>query len=331
MKKTILDYINLFLLAILLVLTLLYFATFIQNKGGEKVLWTAIIESNSGNSSAEKSNTIKIIDAHFFNSFNNSEFNLDNESGTMTNSNNQNKIYFESNADLLPDSLQLKYFSIDERKFYLLNTPIPYDKILNFAKNNKRFAKLYIEIFPKGKIILTFDQENSERNQISVFRAKEVQGNLDLLVFRKSLGEMHNDYKDILNITDFSDLFQNQYQWICTIKIEKEGQLQRIFAYSFDDESIDDLEEETKIVRRNIPKTLRIDWENTQKYGVDYTFSPNEILSAFRKLDEIKSSEPIEISFQLFEKKAPECKLSKNGQTIILKNLYPNLPIAYVD
>ena len=331
MKKTILDYINLFLLAILLILTLLYFATFIQNKGGEKVLWTAIIESNSGNSSAEKSNTIKIIDAHFFNSFNNSEFNLDNESGTMTNSKNQNKIYFESNADLLPDSFQLKYFSIDERKFYLLNTPIPYDKILNSAKNNKKLAKLYLEIFPNGKIILTFDQENSERKQLSTFKAKEVQGNLDLLVFRKSSGQLYNDFEDLLNITDFSDLFQNQYGWICKIKMENEGQLQRINTYSFLDESIDDVEDESKIEKRNIPKTFRIDWKDNQEYGVQYHFSPNEILTAFRKLNEIKSSEPITISFELAPNKLPTCKISKGGEVIPLKNLYPELPVEYAD
>ncbi|KMQ68407.1 hypothetical protein ACM39_07775 [Chryseobacterium sp. FH2] len=106
--------------------------------------------------------------------------------------------------------------------------------------------------------------------------------------------------------------------------------LKDVYANSYSDEAID-IPEDNEVSRmRNIPRTIYIDWGKKKKYGIQYSFNPNEILNAFRKLNEV-DTEPIEIKFKLFQNKYPQCEISKRGIIIPLKELYPHLPTKYVD
>lgn len=331
MKSKILNILNIILLGILVVLIMLYFMAKVKNKENEKVMWTAEIRSFSENSSPSNPNITKVINGVFYNTFNNSTRKIDNDSKDLTSAESRESIYFQKDTELLPDSLNLKYFSIDERKFYQLQTKIPYDLIKNSEQNSKDLTKLSCEIYPKGKVILKIDQEDFPSIVIASYRAKETVGNLDQLIYKESLGEKYNDYEGIENISDFSDLLQNQYRWIFKVDLEAGDQLLNAYAYSFAEQNIFDLKEKSLNAFENIPKTFYVRFGNVNQYGVDYYFNSLEILDAFRKLDKINEPEPITLTFKLFKNKPAECELSKNGQIISLKDLNPENPTKYVD
>ena len=331
MKSKILNILNVILVGILAVLIMLYFIAKMKNKENEKVLWTAEIRSFSENSTSSNPNIIKVINGVFHNNFNNSRKEIDNDSKDLTSSSSRESIYFQKDTELLPDSLNLKYFSIDERKFYQLQTKIPYDLIKNAEQNSTDFTKLSCEIYPKGKVILKIDQEDFPSINIASYRAKETTGNLDQLIYKESLGEKYNDYEGIENINDFSDLLQNKYRWIFKVDLEAGDQLLNAYAYSFAERNIFDLKEKSLNEFENIPKTFYVRFGNGNQYGIDYYFHPNEILNAFRKFDKIKGTETITFTFKLFKNKPAECELSKNGKIISLKDLHPENPTKYVD
>lgn len=331
MKSKILNILNVILVGILAVLIILYFTAKVKNKENEKVLWTAEIRSFSENSTSSNPNIIKVINGVFHNNFNNSRKEIDNDSNDLTSAESREYIYFQKNTELLPDSLNLKYFSIDERKFYQLQTKIPYDLMRNAESKIANLTKLSCEIFPKGKVILKIDQEDLPSINIASYRAKETAGNLDQLIYKESLGEKYNDYEGIENINDFSDLLQNQYRWVFKVDLEDGDQLLNAYAYSFAEQNIFDLKEKSLNEFENIPKTFYVRVGNVNQYGIDYYFNSLEILNAFRKLDKINGPEPITLTFKLFKNKPAECELFKNGQIISLKDLHPENPTKYVD
>ena len=331
MKSKILNIVNIILLGILAVLIMLYFTAKVKNKENEKVMWTAQIRSFSENSTSSNPNIIKVVDGIFYNNFNHSTRTIDSDSKDLTSSQSRESIYFPNYNELLPDSLSLKYFSVDERKFYQLQTKIPYDLMRNAESKIANLTKLSCEIYPGGKVILKIDQEDFPSINIASYRAKETVGNLDQLIYKESLGEKYNDYEGIENINDFSDLLQNQYRWIFKVDLEDGDQLLNAYAYSFAEQHIFDLKEKSLNEFENIPKTFYVRFGNVNQYGVDYYFNSLEILNAFRKLDETNGPEPITLTFKLFKNKPAECELSKNGQIISLKDLVSENPTQYVD
>ena len=331
MKSKILNILNVIMVGILAVLIILYFTAKVKNKENEKVMWTAEIRSFSENSTSSNPNIIKVVDGIFYNTFNNSTKKIDSDSKDLTSSSSRESIYFQKNTELLPDSLNLKYFSVDERKFYQLQTKIPYDLMRNAESKIANLTKLSCEMYPKGKVILKIDQEDLPSINIASYRAKETTGNLDQLIYKESLGEKHNDYEGIENINDFSDLLQNQYRWIFKVDLEDGDQLLNAYAYSFAEQNIFDLKEKSLNEFENIPKSFYVRFGNVNQYGIDYYFNALEILNAFRKLDKINGPEPITLTFKLFKNKPAECELSKNGQIISIKDLHPENPRKYVD
>ncbi|WP_394363544.1 hypothetical protein, partial [Chryseobacterium contaminans] len=80
---------------------------------------------------------------------------------------------------------------------------------------------------------------------------------------------------------------------------------------------------------RNLPGRFSVDWGNTQRYGSSYSFDSQEILEAFKDLSQIKDNEPVIITFKLFKNAFPKAEISKAGKTILLKDVYPDLPTKY--
>ena len=336
MKKAKLYYVNILLVVILGLLLIINLGLRYQNKEQDKLVWDANIYSSNENNLLENSNIIKIVEAVLYNSFNQSTKTLNYESlqetSGITSEDNENQILFDTwQEELLPDSINLKYFSVDERKFYLLSTKLPYEKIKNLTQKTNFKPTLTFEILPKGKSILkifTEENQNQSHRIIEIFTAKETVGNIEMLVFKKSLGGKYNDYDNIGNITDFSDLLQNQYKWVFKAETDSNDQLKEVSAYSYSEQSINFLEKTKDFLP--IPRRFYIKWGNKQEYGIQYYFNPIEILNAFRTLHNIESSEPIIINFKLFEDKNPQCEISKGGKSIILYDLYPEeKPIKY--
>lgn len=334
MKKIKLYYVNILLVVILGLLLILNLGARHQNKEQDKLVWDAKIYSSNEINSLENSNIIKIVEAVLYNSFNQSTKTLNYESlretSGITSEENENQILFDTwQEELLPDSINLKYFSVDERKFYLLSTKLPFEKIKNLTQKTNFKPTLTFEILPKGKSILKiFTEENENPRIIKTFTAKETVGNIEMLVFKKSLEGKYNDYDNIGNITDFSDLLQNKYKWVFKAETDSNDQLKEVSAYSYSEQSINLLEKTKNFLP--IPRRFYINWGNKQEYDIQYSFNPIEILNAFRTLNDIESYEPIIINFKLFEDKNPQCEIRKGGKSIILNDLYPEeKPIKY--
>ncbi|MCD0472304.1 hypothetical protein [Flavobacterium sp. JAS] len=328
MKKTKLDYINIFLVVILGLLVILNFAVRFINKEQDKMLWNAEIHSSAEqNSSSENLNSVKIVEAVFYNNFNHSTSGIDSESDWVTNAKSENSVHFKIwEKELLPDSLSLKYFSIDERKFYLLTTPLPYKKMKDLVKGKENTPVLILEIRPKGKVLLKMIQSEEEKTEpqfVEEFISKETTGNLDMLVYEVSLGEKYNRYEGIENITDYSDLLQNQFKWSVQIEKQEQAVLTSIYAYSFIENRIEISEDNDVAVARSIPKIFYIYWKNKKEYNIQYELSPVEVLNAFRKLNQTNTSDPITLRFKVYKKAYIQCEISKNGIVIPLKDLYP--------
>lgn len=335
MKTAKLDYINIFLVVILGFLLILNLTTKFQNKEQDKIIWNANIYSSNVNTSSEPSNIIKIIDAVLYNNFNQSTKTLDYESlqrtsGIISEKNQKQILFITREEELIPDSINLKYFSADDHKFYMLSTKLPYEKLKKLTQKNNVKPTLIFEILPKGKTnlkISTKEHIDQSPKVLETFRAKETTGNLEMLVYRESLGEKYNDYNNIENIIDFSDLLKNQYKWLFKAETDSNNYLKEASAYSYSEENINFLEKTKDFLP--IPRSFHIKWGNQQEFGVQYTFNTMEILNAFRTLHNIETSEPIFINFKLFKEKNPYCEISKGRKSIILKDLYPEKPIKY--
>lgn len=330
MKKSPLQFINIFLTIILGLLFIINIAVRLKNKEFNKILWHAEIQSSVEDTSTENTNLIKIVDATLYNNFSQSSWSLDYESlqetSGISNSVNKRSTHFKTwDKELLPDSLNLKYYSVDERKFYIISTRLPDEKIESLSKEETNTPILLIEIFPKGKIVLkinTIEAKFKSPKIIKTFTAKETTGNLEMLLYKKSLGSEYNNYKDIENITDFSDLLQHQQKWFVQIQKEEKDHLTSIYAYSFAEDKIEISENYDFAKTRGIPRQFYIDWENDEKHSATFYFNPNEILKAYRKLNEIEPSRQIKFTFKL-NNEYIQCEISNQKTSIPLKNLYP--------
>jgi len=330
MKNTKLDYINIFLAIVLVALIILYFATIFKNKEQDKIFWNAEIQSISENPTVENSNTIQIIDATFHNNFNHSKSDIDSESKRVTSARSDNSVFFKIwQEELLPDSLNLKYFSIDERKFYQLKTPLSYEKMKGLVKEKDVVPILILEVHPQGKILLKIipnEKANTESLLVETFIAKETEGNLDMLVYEESLGQKYSRYKSIENITDYSDLLQNRYKWSAKVELEELDVLKSVYTYSFKEDRIEISEDADTAAIRSIPKIFYIYWKNKKDYNIQYELSPIEVLNAFRSLNKTNSSGDINFTFKVYKNDYAKCEISKNDIVIPLKDLYPSKP-----
>lgn len=335
MKLKKLDYFNIVLSLILVLLFIVYQTSRYQNKEQDKIMWNAKIYSSIYNSSPETNNLIKIVDAVFYNNFNQATTGLDDESfketsGLLSSKNQKHVLCNHFEEQLLPDSIHLKYFSIDDCKFYLLAGKLPYEKIKNLKIKNYAVT-LTLQILPKGKINLKMSTTASEIESatfIDFFTAKETTGNIDMLVYEKTLDGKINNYENIKTITDFSDLLKNQYNWVFKAEIDPNTNLEEVSVTTFLGEHIDIDENPEQL--RPIPSNFSIDWGNDKQHsGTQFYFDPFKILNTFRSLQNNKTSGEIVINFKLIEGKKPECQIIKGKKNITLHNLYPKEPIIY--
>ncbi|MEJ5105470.1 hypothetical protein [Chryseobacterium sp. MYb328] len=329
MKKTTIDYLNFGLAGIFIGMLILYGVTLLQKKEFDRLNWSAKIIGIKPESVDEKPGMLKILDAVFINSFNKYVTKLDDVSPLLIFSHKESDSgSFRTQNDLLPDSLSVKYFSFEDKKFYHLNAKLSLEKMYNCLEDKDLEANLKIEIHPGGKISLKVEQPESENfgtKLIHNFQAKEIPGTLKMLVDGSDRKEY--DFSLMKGLSDYSDILTQKYLW--EVKIETEGSedILNTSAYNFYGKSIrTDNETFEDVLLRDIPESIVIKWGNKQHYEIGYSFDGQEILDAFKDLDKIKSSEPAVITFKLLKNSLPKAEISKAGKTIKLKDTYPNYP-----
>ncbi|MCS4302035.1 DUF2931 family protein [Chryseobacterium sp. BIGb0232] len=335
MKKTAIDYLNFGLAGIFIGMLILYGVTLLPKKEQEpdKFNWSAKIISMKPNSVDEQSGMLKILDAIFINSSNQTLTRLDHYSPkSIFSQKGSDSAYFWTQNELLPDSLYIKYFSVEESKFYQLNTRLPLEKMHNSLKNKDFATDLKIEIQQGGKISLKIEQPESENfgsKLIHNFQAKEIQGTLKMLVYGERLENY--DFSLLKKVSDYSDLIIQKYVWKMKVEIEGSENILETSANTFEWKSIrTDNKTLEDALLRNIPKDAVVQWENEWHYHSYYAFDGQQILDAFKELNKIKSNEPAIITFKIFKNTFPKAEISKAGKTIKLKNIDPNIPIKII-
>lgn len=333
MKKTVIDYLNFCLAGVFIVLAFLYGMALFRKKEFDKVSWSAKMISSEPGSADEKANMLKIIDAVFINTFNHSKNTLPFDSPKLIFSKGSDSAYFWAQNALLPDSLSVKYFSVNEKKFYQLNTRLPLEKMLNSLENKSKGADLKVEIHPSGKISVVIEQpenKNFRSRLIGNFQAKEIPGTLKMLVYGKQEGEEYNEFPSLKSVSGYSDILIRKYLWEVKVETESSEKISEISAYAFDGKPVKKANETFEDAKlRNIPSRFSVDWGNTQRYGSNYSLDSQEILDAFKDLNQIENNEPMVITLKLFKNAFPKAEISKGGKTVLLKDVYPDLPTRY--
>ena len=175
----------------------------------------------------------------------------------------------------------------------------------------------------------TTASENESPTFIDFFTANENTGNIDMLVYEKTLEGKINNYENIKTTTDFSDLLKNKYNWIFKAEFDPNTNLEEVSVNTFMGEHIDF--EENPEEMRPIPEKFYINWGNEQQYSnTQFYFEPFEILNAFRTLQKNETVGEIIINFKLLEGEKPICQLIKGKKSITLNNVYPEGPVAFV-
>lgn len=334
MKKTVVDYLNILLVIILALLAIAYGIELLKNREFEKVNYTAKIVSEDKSSSEERSNRIKIIRAELFNTSNNSDNTPTFDSPVFIYSKKSDSVYFWVKHDLFPDSLSFKYFSVEEKKFYVVNTKLSDEKIKKVVNSDKKFKVLRIVVEPKGSVTAQLEQQDNDHSLSKVtlqnFKASESTGEVSDLVYRKSLGSKYNQFPSIKTVSDYSDMIIKKFVWKLKIETEDGEKISEISPVTFDDLTIGTSSETFDQEKfRNIPQRILIKWGNKQRYGSSYNFEAKQILEAFNYLDKIKSDDPIIINFKLNKNSYPKSEVSRGKVTIPMKDLYPDNSIRY--
>lgn len=320
MKLKIIDYINYFFVGVLFILGILFLVESIQQHEYDKRSWSAIIIN--GNDEAKDINFIKVIDASLENSTltnTKSEYTnkLESEQPEFIINRENSEIKFNGKYGLLPNSLHLKYYSINERSFYILDANLPYPEMLRIFKDS---STLIFEL--KGNGLVELWSQNKEL--IITLTAKKTTGEIESLTYLKSLSSKYNAYEGISNSDDFSDLFLKKYNWDYTmiasenIVVEKSNYRSHLHTNVYLEEDLDS---------GRVPDELIIYFKKGEKrYSQTFHFKPKETLDAFKGLDKIEGNEPIHMVIDLTMANFNTLKLSKGNKTVVLENKYPKCP-----
>lgn len=330
--------INLFLFLLFLSILFLLKQEKIINRESEKYNWGFSLYSNLDvTDDVTKNNDVTVVDrpiyltqiisAELINTFDNSGSDLEKHSkNTIIN----NDLIYSSDEPnnfkkILPNTIKLEYYSFEENKFYMLNTKLDYDKIINFANKKEKNTNLrfVINILPKGKVDFYFDESTNNKFFIQNLNCKEVKYDWEKLKIERntSLGseQTYADKKNLENILEFKDyidLVKNIHKWTLVVNLNDNKNSNDIYIKGFDNQRLSGNNHsiEKKIIYSKIPESIRIK-------NINYSFDGFEILTAFKKIENIKNSLPIEILCNR-DKNSFKCFLQKGDVIIDLKNIY---------
>lgn len=342
MKNTFVAYLNFLLIGVLIVLAGLWTVALFQKREFDKVYWGADIRSQSSLANltdGSKNNMLKILDASFYNRYDNSQQGIHNDvRNFILYSGDQDSIYFWSDRQLLPDSLSLRYFSIDESQFYALNAVLPYKKIKTDLKDNTSESPennhLVVAIEERGKIVLQRQNASGKRFTITTLQATPTNGTAKELTREKSLEGYYDSYDGIHDIAGFVAIMKSQYKWKLDVQIRDGEQLFEAYMMPFNATgNFDLMDENTAVSLRNIPNVIYLKWgKDKAQYGDQYYFEPGSILDVFQKLDALPGNEPIILSVDLNTKDDFIHFFASKGTTkFALRDLYPDKVIHYAN
>ena len=288
---------NLALISVLLLMIVSFIFQYSANRETEKTYWSIKIETKS------EKDKIQLIDFSVKNEIGysislNEEVNQGNMSSDLLMLNQISAIEMiqESTYSILPNYVSCKYYSFQENKFYEFAGELPYDKLIKEKSDNNI---LVFKTGASGKIEL-FVNNNVEEKFVMTLIAKEVKGDFSLLLTNFHL-------KNITSLEDYKDILFDKINVNIDLKID-----------SLDDKSVEffgddnvNLNETKKIT--HFPSLVSFTSKNGKCINrVDYYFEGEELLKAYKKMNQNQKNELLTL----------EGKLSSNKKdfTFTLKN-----------
>ncbi len=322
-KENNIFYLNIFLTLLLLSVISTYTYNIFLQKEWEKIAWTPVIVSDIKQAS-EKETTPDVILLFFeinndidyrSNYYFKYESQYSYDINPFLNADSKVELSRYEFKGLLPDELKLRYFSFEDVCTYELETPLSYFKLQTICKNK---SQLFIKIKPKGKIELLCkngDLESDVLVPITHFQAKKIPTDLDVLK------NSERSLDSIPNLVDYKDVFKEKFNWICKFDLTANASIESASTRDFSKKYHEDFVEASL---KTIPEELQLRFTHEGcLYIPSYNFDAFELLTAFRKLNEIDTTSAIELVAKFDPiAKTYSCYLAKDTIAIPLRNIY---------
>lgn len=272
-----------------------------------------------------------------------------------------NKSYSEKGSEMggfvLPDSIEMYWYSILEKKYYHLNTKINKDKITQYFRkgyeyyfsresdkiNNSTYDEIVVGIAPGGDVVIWVSSFPNTK-EIEVFKATEIKKESlkdeNYVVSEKEIIEVLNDTCTCEDNTQFRKIvhqnipipygkwtnkYRKQYNW--KIAVNDFGQTKpEMKFYFFNAEKyslIKDNFNEMKYQKNVLPEFLNYQFsKNNKDYETLIKFDEDEVSNHFEKLTLQNPDEPLELIVNINEKlDKVSIQLSSKYESIYFKKM----------
>ncbi len=226
----------------------------------------------------------------------------------------------------IPDRLKIEWFSYTENKFFAVDTPLPYDKLLNAFRDGiispitgkkTRYDRIIVGLGLDGWVSIWVSGEWLTK-EIKVFRAEE--SNVDWSTFfdnddmsrEEIIRETLSQYIGLEKYKKIQEngaplkkwpLYLKRYQW--QLQTSGPGQLQDIRLYTFNGEkkyyNFKDHTLPLELSNHSAPKRLDITWRNAsgKQYVAEIRLNESEILREFEKYLNAELKDNIKFEIEL--------------------------------
>lgn len=273
------------LLLIILIITII--ANGIQSyfyKGNERFDWTSGVKSSEGN-------MIQVSTCDF----NGNSYDIDKD---MILDNGWEKINECENSmkeTFFPDSLSIKWFSYNEKKFYKGNFALPKETILVKAaqlgilpskkEGHITVARFITEVKQKGKLLVWLQKAGYENDSIKLligtYQAKETKTRWNILD-----DYLESDNNIDINITKKVNLVMDRYSYKLEIKLPN-GYILHNSNFEFFNQKIlrfNEREPKRDSILNFLPEGFYLEWGNgRKKFNTQFSFDEDEVLDVFSR------------------------------------------------
>lgn len=274
-----------------IILTIILIISLIANgiqaylfKANERFDWSIGVISSKGN-------VVQVANCNFNGNF----YNIDKDKILDDGWNEINDTENDMKEAFFPDSLSIKWFSYNEKKFYNGNFSLPKESILTKAlqigalpSNKQGYAEVLrfiAEVQPKGKVIVwiqNFDEKDNNRKlQIGTYHAKETKATWH--IFDDS---SETNKTSAIDISKKVDLVMERHFYKLNIKLPTGYTLNNSYFKLFNQNiwRFSERELKTALSFDFLPKEFYLEWGNGKKrFNTQFSFDEDEVLDAFRK------------------------------------------------
>lgn len=256
----------------------------------------------------------------------------------------------DAGESVIPDSLNVTWYSMMENKFYHMETALDKEKISKLLKEgfqikrsdgieNWKRTSITAGLAPGGTVAVWVNGLMGESTEVAVFHANEIPSSkIDLQSLQNCLDEVADARKDSSNVWTknlddknfkipfgkWSVKYRKKYNWkfVCENQVRMDSAMVKVALFNGESYPItaNDLSEK-KFVKKGLPDRISIEYfdiKGNSKY-VLADFIEHDIYKSFEQVNEENHNEQITML----------CTIDKNGSiaSVILKSQHQSLKL----